>query len=617
MRTWLRNWLMGGTAPEAVTTAPASRPALKVSHEAEALSRVPERTLDEWRSILEPAAPTPGTVPPDFRPQPVTVAMDDIGGLNAWGSGAFYDTGISFLGYPYLAELSQRPEYRRAAEVVAKEMTRKWIEFTTTGDKDKADRIAKLEEGFKAFKVQKLFQKAAELDGYFGRCHLFIDVGNRDAQGELETILVRRKSKISVGSLKGLRIVEPLWTYPATYNSSDPLSPAYYKPDAWFVMARKVHVSRLLTFVGREVPDLLKPSYMFGGLSLTQMAMDYVNNWLRTQRSVGDTIHSFSKSILATNMDSVLSGGSADSLFKRAALFNNARDNKGLMLLDKETEEFIDVSTPLGTLDHLQAQAQEQVCSVNGIPLVIYTGITPSGLNATSEGELTVWHDWVAAQQEHLFRDNLEYILDVMQLHLFGEVDPDIGFKFVPLGETDEALEANVRKTQADTDQVYIDAGVISPEEVRARIAKDGDSVYRGLDLSVMPEPPDDGIELDDNGDPAMDGDDQPRDEDGKFSVERMNSNTGEFEKHHFQRGDYVRASFGGSKPHFGKITGVSHAKKTFNIGSVSYPHGSAYHAEEPKAPPRKTEKLSKTIERSNAKHGEGLTDADRVPENY
>ena len=36
-------------------------------------------------------------------------------------------------------------------------------------------------------------------------------------------------------------------------------------------MGRQVHTSRILTFIGRPVPDLLKPAYSFGGLSLVQL----------------------------------------------------------------------------------------------------------------------------------------------------------------------------------------------------------------------------------------------------------------------------------------------------------------------------------------------------------
>ncbi|MFI5269051.1 MAG: anti-CBASS protein Acb1 family protein, partial [Chloroflexota bacterium] len=171
--------------------------------------------------------------------------------------------------------------------------------------------------------------------------------------------------------------------------------------------------------------------------------------------------------------------------------FNRTRDNRGMMVLDNETEDFFNVSTPLGTLDHLQAQSQEQMASVCGIPLVILLGITPSGLNASSDGEIRTFYAWIEAQQEQLFTHNLDILFQIIQLSLFGEIDSDITYRYEPLWQIDETALATMRKTNADTDAVYIDAGVLDPAEVRQRVANEEDSLYHGLDLSgPPPEPP-------------------------------------------------------------------------------------------------------------------------------
>jgi hypothetical protein len=60
------------------------------------------------------------------------------------------------------------------------------------------------------------------------------------------------------------------------------------------VAGKDVHKTRLLKFVGREAPHLLKPAYAFGGLSVTQMSRPYVDNWIRTRQSVADIIHAYS-----------------------------------------------------------------------------------------------------------------------------------------------------------------------------------------------------------------------------------------------------------------------------------------------------------------------------------
>ncbi|GJH08447.1 hypothetical protein CBA19CS11_06435 [Caballeronia novacaledonica] len=254
---------------------------------------------------------------------------------------------------------------------------------------------------------------------------------------------------------------------------------------------RQVHASRLLTFVSSPVPDMLKPTYAFGGLSLSQIAKPYVDNWLRTRQSVSDLLHSFSTMVLKTNLAAVLNAEGAEQMLRRAVLFNQARDSRHLMMIDRDTEDFANVSAPLGSLDRLQAQSQEHMAAVTGIPLIVLLGITPSGLNATSEGELRTFYAWIEAQQEWLFTAPLSRLLNVIQLSLFGAIDPDIGFGYVPLWMLSEEQLADMRKVESDTGIGLINAGVISPEEARMRLAAQEDGPYSSLDLNEeAPEPP-------------------------------------------------------------------------------------------------------------------------------
>ena len=481
-------------AAKAVPAPETPKQRRKVSIEALAAShrKKPSPPLPEGRRTpFDPARPMPGVVP-EGAP---TMAFDDAGPVSSAGgwAGGFYNyafnEGVTFLGYSYLSELAQRPEYRRMVDTIAKEMTREWIEFESVGEDEatktsKNDKIKAITDEMDRLDVRGAFCKIAKHDGYFGRAHLYIDTGedteSREGLAELKLNLGNgrdetSKTKVTKGSLKSLRTIEPVWTYPQAYNATNPLKPGWYAPDRWYVMGQEVHASRLLCFVGREVPDLLKPAYSFGGLSLSQMAKPYVDNWLQIRQSVSDIASAFSTFVLKGNLaESLQMDG--EQLFMRAEVFNNLRNNRGLFMLDKETEDFGNVSAPLGGLDLLQAQAQEHQASVSGITLVKLLGISPHGLNATAEPELRAFYEEILSYQESFFRPNLTRIIDFVQLSLFGEVDQDITFKFVPLFSLTEAEEATVRKTNADTDQAYIDMGVLSPDEVREKLVNDPDS---------------------------------------------------------------------------------------------------------------------------------------------
>lgn len=486
------------SASSIVAPVPVVKPSRRISDAALAASRSKPSLYGENQAReIEPYQPPKGVIPPSD--EKATLALDSTpyDFVNQ-----VYCSDHHFPGYPFLALLTQLPEYRKMSETIAEEMTRKWITFHAVGDDDKSEKIKVIEAALVKYKVRDLFRRAMELDGFYGRGQIYIDVNlpdskvpARDDPNELNAVLLRDKAKITKGCLNGFKLVEPVWTYPVAYNANDPLRPDYYKPTSWFVMGKRVHSSRLLLFISREVPDLLKASYNFGGLSLSQLAKTYVDNWIRTRDSVSEIVHSFSTSGIKTNMGDVLSGDGATEMNKRAELYNNTRDNRGVLMMDKDSEEFFQFNVPLTGLSDLQAQAQEQMSSVNSIPLVKFLGISPAGLNATSEGEIEVFDDHIMARKRNVMSDPLTDVINIIQLNEFGEIDPDIIHEFDPMAETTEIEQANIRKVNADTDAVLVGAAIIAPDDARERLINDPDSGYTSLEANV---------DLDDNDDDSI-----------------------------------------------------------------------------------------------------------------
>lgn len=416
--------------------------------------------------------------------------------------------GQVFLGYAELAILAQRPEYRVVSEEIASEMTREWIEFESSSGKEDqpveeggkpdktAEKIKELEAEMEALDVKGAFNHAAEYDGFMGRSHLYIDTGDTENEEELQTSIgdgsnLVSKTKIKRKKIKAIRPVEAVWAYPTDYESSDPLKKDWYKPEMWYVMGKRVHHTRLLTFIGREVPDMLKPAYSFGGLSMTQMIKPYVDNWLRTRQSVSDMIKSYSVSGLKTNLGTATMPGGGQDLFTRVDFMNAMRDNRGALVLDKESEEWFQIATPLSTLDALQAQSQEHMASVSRIPIVKLLGIQPAGLNASSEGEIKSFYDWIAAYQEKLFKRHLTTVIHFVMLSLWGRIDKNITWNFRPLAQLTEEQEMELEMKKTDIDDKNVTMGAIGPEEVRKRVTQDKKSQYHGLELDpeAVPEP--------------------------------------------------------------------------------------------------------------------------------
>lgn len=453
---------------------------IRISHAAlweSARHNVPVIARDK---VFRRAEPIKGALPEGF-------AMDSLPEMPNYFADAYasiVSEGLGFLGYQYLAELSQRAEYRKIAQIWADHCVRKWIKFS--GDEAK---VKQLEARLNELGVKQAFREAIELESFFGRIQIFPDFGDSDDDVELRTPLDLIPEKIGPDRpLKGVKVIQPLWSYPGIYEATNPLAKDFYVPREWYVMGKIVHHSRLLTIVSHAMPDMLKPAYAFGGISMAQMAKPYVDNWLRNRQSGSDLLNAFTTWVLKTDMEQVLSGGPGTNLWSRLEFFSNMMANRGVFAIDKNKEEFQNVSAPITGVHEIIAQSQEHMSAVSGIPLVQLTGITPSGLNASSDGEIRVFYDAILSYLERNIRAPLDWIVKATMLSLWGEIDSEITYEFVSLWEMSDKDKADIRKSNADSAAVYIAAGVISPEEDRERLNNEDEGMYAGSLEGPAPE---------------------------------------------------------------------------------------------------------------------------------
>lgn len=476
----------------------SDKPAISVEmlHRALMKARISDKPAKTYRYPIQPPQLMRGITRKGVTP---AVAMDSISYSRAYdyarsieGSEADW---VGFPGYPYLAGLSTRAEYRMFAQSYGTSLTREWITLnsTETAGKSTSDKCTELMQMITDLGLKDVIETMAEHDSFYGRSQMLLNIGNQDKSIPLilsNKTIEQKNLKAGVSFEKYFRVsaVEALWTTPTAYNSIDPGAPDFYRPRGWWMLGQEVHATRLPTIITRPVSDMLKPAFNFGGMSMSQLAEPYVDNWLRTRQSVSDLVNNFSIVALSTAMEQILQGDDdGTGLHDRAELFTLMRSNKGVWLLDKEREQLDMLNTPLSGLSELQAQAQEGMCSVSHTPAVVLLGIAPSGFGNVAEGEVRTYYDWIAAEQEGKWRRLIERVLQILQLIRYGEIDPDIVLTFQPLYQMTPKELSEIRKADAERDATYTDAGILDPVEVRERIARDPESGYQGIDTGKVP----------------------------------------------------------------------------------------------------------------------------------
>ena len=414
-----------------------------------------------------------------------------------WGNfvNTYGDTKSEFKGFQYLAQLSQVAEYRTFSDVISGELTREFVELRCNDDRmtnERKKRIHQINEDFKHFRVLDVIKTACAHDTFFGRGQILINL--KPPRGDdLSLPLMIDEKSIPVGSLDGFVNVEPMWTTPLKYNASNPIAKDFYKPSSWYMLGQAVHSTRLITIITRPLPDILKPVYNFAGMSLSQLAEPYVNGWIQTRDDITKLINAFSMVVFAADMTRIMgSAGDYSALTdfeSRIKMFRDYRNNLGIFCHDKEREELKMLNVPLSHLDKLQAQKQEQMCSVSRIPAVLFTGQDPAGLNPSTEGSIKNFKDTILSMAVANYQYPIEVIKEVIELNRYGNVDKSIYVHWKPLYTATQVENADIHLKRAQRDSVYLSNGVISPEEVRAELAASEDSDYNYISgKSIDPE---------------------------------------------------------------------------------------------------------------------------------
>lgn len=398
-----------------------------------------------------------------------------------------------FVGYAMLSNVSQEALIRAGVETVADEATRKLVQWTYdeddgSEDTDKEKILAELETQATKYKLKESFREAACKDGYFGGCLVYIDLGDLDDVAAEEPLVLDKKT-FKKGSLRGLKVIEPINVYPGEYNTSDPTDEHYFNPEYWYVLGKKYHASRFLYMAGNDTPVLLKPAYNFFGIPQAQLALDYVAHFVANRESAQELLNKFSLTCWKTDMTQALQGGSCNDLVSRVRLFNKLKTNNGTMVLNKDTEDMMQINTPLSGVRDIVEMSLNLLTAVWRIPKIKYLGEGEGGLNASSKEQMRSYYDYVMSYKEKLFTQPMETVLKLFQLNLGWDINEAIGFKFPVMWDMDDSERAQLNKQQADRDALYLSNGVLSQEEVRRRLSLDKNSDYTMIDVDDVPEP--------------------------------------------------------------------------------------------------------------------------------
>lgn len=260
--------------------------------------------------------------------------------------------------------------------------------------------------------------------------------------------------------------------------TSAPESLHFYEPTWWRLPnGKRIHRSHVIYITGDEVPDVLKPTYYFGGLPLTQQIYERV---YASERVANEApLMALTKRMLIAdgNIEAYLMN--EEDAEKKLQKLSYCRDNYGVFF-KRPGDNVQQIDTSLTDFDALIMTQYQLVASIARMPATKLLKTQPKGFNATGEYEMKDYIQELQHLQDNQMKPLIERNNLLVEKSEFG-YSYELEAKFNPVDMPTERELAEVRKIDADTDAVLINAGAISPEESRARIIADPNSGYNGL----------------------------------------------------------------------------------------------------------------------------------------
>jgi len=292
----------------------------------------------------------------------------------------------------------------------------------------------------------------------------------------------------------GIITPDPYYATPIVEDFK-PDDQTFFEPEYWVVNGIKYHRTHCIIYRHRELPQVLRPVYMYGGVSLTQeiyeaiyaygLGMDELNKLLMTKRLI----------VMHGDVESAITDQYAFE--QKMNFFRRARDNHGVQILgNDDTMEQLDTS--LTEVPDVIDKFIERISAIAKTPPNRLMGTQLKGFGSSGEAEDKIYHDNISGLQTHC----LKPLITRHTLLTMRSIGLDIGFEvaFNPAGTPTEAEIADINSKNAATGQVLVTSGAITADEERARLITDKNSGYNGLDAEIeQPENFDDDNEPEDN----------------------------------------------------------------------------------------------------------------------
>lgn len=307
---------------------------------------------------------------------------------------------------------------------------------------------------------------------YGGAAGLILIDGQEDLSRPLDA------EAILPGSFRGLYILDR-WQGISpdaglTFEGGE-LVPEYYSiNDAAGHTAARVHHSRLVRFVGRELPDLERQAELYWGESEVEaLYNDVVAHDNVSANMAALTFQANINTMEVKGLEQLLSMSSPDvqrRFWNTMQAQKVLRSNFGMQLVEQGNKISNTQYTFAGLSDVYESMCLN-LCGASHYPMTKLFGRSPAGMNATGESDLKNYYDYVDTLRESKLRPILDKLLPVVARSA-GIEQLDLDVTFPPLWTPTASETATIAKEKTDVIIAAFQAGLLDADVAMRELKK-------------------------------------------------------------------------------------------------------------------------------------------------
>ena len=394
----------------------------------------------------------------------------------------------NFIGYQAMSLISQHWLINKICEMPAKDAVRHGFERTiNSGDKEIDKKFfEKFRKVDRDYKLRAHLKEAVHMNRVFGIRHVLFVYDGQNPE------MPFNPDAVEPGSYRGMVQIDPYWITPELDQEgvSNAAAPHFYEPTWWRVHGKRYHRSHFVILKGPKVSDILRPAYLYGGLSVAQLAYERVYAAERTANEAPQLAMTKRLNTLKVDLGEALANEA--EFMENIRQWTLLRDNHGVKVIGLE-EAVEQKDTSLANFDETVTSQYKLVGAIGNIPLTKLLGDSPKGFQSNGENE---GHDYTE-ELESIQDDHMTPIVDrhTMMCMLSEDVKADdvdkdeiIVTTWNPTRVPTSKDIADANYAKANTDSLLASTGAVGPEDIRKRIVNDPESGYDGMSVKDMPK---------------------------------------------------------------------------------------------------------------------------------